>query len=853
MVSEIALAEATGAMVRAGALDSSRLGSLRAPRWLIFHAVMMGVLGIAWLLDPLVYSWSNRWYNGPVPVNGELHQLVLSLAMYGQTLGFVISLALIALFDQRHRGRAYLLGVLIVSAGFISSSAKSMVGRERPLQSGGQTVLHGWKKGLTQSRNQSFPSGHTATAFAMSYGLAHCYPATRWMVWTLAGGVALNRVITVRHFLSDVVAGAWIGLVVAAGLFRLRIVQQWSEWISRMLAPKEGPVPVPLRRFVARRSARRVLSSPILLACVCLAMYWCGNGQTPLWDRDEPRFATATREMQSRGDWIVPTFNGELRPDKPILAYWLMGLSYRLLGDGPFAARCASGIAAMLACLVTARLGREMFDRRVGLVAGWILALSPMVVIEAKLATVDALQLLWTTLAFFCWWKLIQGPNRLAAMGLWVSLGLAILTKGPVVPGLVLLSALAWSVLRRDASWVRRLEPALGIPLLLTLVLPWPLLVQRATGGDFLRLAFGHHVVNRSMVALEGHRGIPGYYVFTLFAMFAPWSVLLPWMARRHGSRLWQDPRLSFLALWGVTTLVVFEMVQTKLVHYFLPAYPALALLLSAALVGQFAGLGMGVRYLQKWLAPVSVVIAAVLGPAAVLLSAWLFPISMALPATFIAATLSVGGIVVGLLLNQNRFQRAFFVTAFANATAIVVAGGALLPAIGRERVIVRVAERLHDLQEELPVALWSYRDPSLIYNLGHIVPVLDPMNEQPVLAEALDHARAVGRYVCPMTPAQLERMREDPTLETRTIEVVEGRGFWQGSSREVHLVEVRPSANAAEYDAARTRLARLVHPQKTTRLVIPLESKSAARLANENRKYPLNPVFLTQKPGMVR
>ena len=156
------------------------------------------------------------------------------------------------------------------------------------------------------------------------------------------------------------------------------------------------------------------------------------SGATPLWDRDEPRFATATREMAQRGDWIVPTFNGELRPDKSILAYWLMGIAYRIFGDGEFAARCFSGAAGTGAALLAYLLGKRMFDARVGLLAGWMLALSPMLMIESKLATVDAQLLFWLTCCFLLAWKLFETDGRLTAMGFWACLGMAILTKGPV-------------------------------------------------------------------------------------------------------------------------------------------------------------------------------------------------------------------------------------------------------------------------------------------------------------------------------------------------------------------------------------------------------------------------------------
>src|SRR6476660_126302 len=81
---------------------------------------------------------------------------------------------------------------------------------------------------------------------------------------------------------------------------------------------------------------------------VCVAFHVIGTWSVPLIDRDEPRFAEASREMIERGDYIVPRFNNQLRLDKPPLAYWAQVASYKLFGQNDFAARFPSAIAAAL-------------------------------------------------------------------------------------------------------------------------------------------------------------------------------------------------------------------------------------------------------------------------------------------------------------------------------------------------------------------------------------------------------------------------------------------------------------------------------------------------------------------------
>src|SRR4051812_6501546 len=82
-------------------------------------------------------------------------------------------------------------------------------------------------------------------------------------------------------------------------------------------------------------------------AVVCLP----NLGLPSLWDVDEPNNAQCAREMYDSGNPIVPTFNYELRDDKPVLLYWLQMAAYRCLGVNEFSARLPSAVAVLLAML----------------------------------------------------------------------------------------------------------------------------------------------------------------------------------------------------------------------------------------------------------------------------------------------------------------------------------------------------------------------------------------------------------------------------------------------------------------------------------------------------------------------
>ncbi|HEX5470314.1 MAG TPA: glycosyltransferase family 39 protein, partial [Lacipirellulaceae bacterium] len=129
----------------------------------------------------------------------------------------------------------------------------------------------------------------------------------------------------------------------------------------------------------------------IAVALLAAASFLTGLGLARLWDEDEPKNAVCGQEMFSRGDWIVPTFNGQLRTDKPILIYWCMIAVYQLFGVSEMSARLPSALAGIGTIVLTFHLGRMMFDRRTGLMASCLAASALMFAVLARGATPDSL------------------------------------------------------------------------------------------------------------------------------------------------------------------------------------------------------------------------------------------------------------------------------------------------------------------------------------------------------------------------------------------------------------------------------------------------------------------------------
>src|SRR5256884_5992195 len=146
----------------------------------------------------------------------------------------------------------------------------------------------------------------------------------------------------------------------------------------------------------------------VLLFFGCVVFHILGTWSLPLIDRDEPRFAEASREMIGRGNYIVPYFNNQLRLDKPPLTYWAQVASYHIFGENDFAARFPSAIAASLTALAIYGWGRRIGGEKVGWWAAIIFTLSLQTFVHAKAAVADMWLVLFVTLAHWAGYALFQ-------------------------------------------------------------------------------------------------------------------------------------------------------------------------------------------------------------------------------------------------------------------------------------------------------------------------------------------------------------------------------------------------------------------------------------------------------------
>lgn len=530
----------------------------------------------------------------------------------------------------------------------------------------------------------------------------------------------------------------------------------------------------------------------ILISLVVMGVYLLVATRTTLWDRDEPRFARATVEMVESGNYLVPTFNGRLRPDKPILIYWLMSLPVRLLGPTELACRFFSAVGTALSCLLTFAIGRKLLGAKAGLWAMAILASSMMVLYIGGAATADAILLpcMISAVAIFVS-EIGSGVHLWQTVLMGVALGLALLAKGPVgLLPIVVIVATVWlsREVRADAGrYLRQLGFATVIGILIFLA--WAIPANNATGGQFLSLGIGHHVLGRAIEPLEHHGGdfllyLP-YYLPVIVIGFFPWTLYLPgaFLALYRG-RIGGLPCRALLISWMLSVFIIMTLVITKLPHYVLFIWPAMALAVAGTILAEERNALSAQE--QVWLrrgvwlfAPV-----AAAGALGLIVGPWFAQIQALRWSGLVS-----GIVLLGIAIIAIRQQ---FAKGSAASAKVVVVGMAVLqipilfgvlPAIEQLKLSPAIARAVKaKTTEETPVATYGYGEPSLNFYVGRRIEHLQ--DENAVIAwvrQAQPGVLVIPRDVL----AEIQQRHELPALE----EIASKKGLNYSKGTELELV----------------------------------------------------------------
>lgn len=379
--------------------------------------------------------------------------------------------------------------------------------------------------------------------------------------------------------------------------------------------------------MTARLAAGAVLAG-------ALAMFLTRLGSTDLWAPDEPRYAAVAEELRSgehgaRG-LLLLHLNGAPYTQKPPLYFWLAGLAGAPGGRvSEWAARLPSALAGVASVGLLVAFGARTLGTASGVAAGALLLTAFEFAHRARRAQLDVLLTLFELVALVAFFRLERGasphPRRDLAL-LHASLGLAVLTKGPVgllVPSLAMLVYLAW---QRRLRFLRRLLPAWALLLSLAPGLAWLALCTVLAPAGFLGEAVGENLLGRFFSGTS-HARPAYYYLYHLPLDFLPWTLLWPLVALRARAALAPVASPGRAALWRLslvwvgTALVFFSLSSGKRGLYLLPVFPALALLCGDAVVRTLGDRSALPRALERGLVALAAAL-ALAAPAAIAVGA---------------------------------------------------------------------------------------------------------------------------------------------------------------------------------------------------------------------------------------
>ncbi len=478
-----------------------------------------------------------------------------------------------------------------------------------------------------------------------------------------------------------------------------------------------------------RPASRSMLPEYFFLILICLVFFVPGLSTLPPTDRDESRFAQASSQMLETGDFVRIRFQDEPRNKKPIGIYWLQAASAALSGTAesrkiwPY--RIPSLLGAIFSVLLTFALGKRLFDERTGLLGAVFAASSLLLVIEAHLATTDAV-LLATIMAaqgalsrFYIRDKENESRQIGAFLTFWTAQAIGILVKGPVTPMLSLLTIGCLTAADRDATWLKSMRPLLGLAITAILVGPWVIAIGLATKGAFFQQALVQDMLFKVASGQESHGFPPGFYLLLMPLTLWPASA----MAGAAFVRAWKSrsaPAVRFCLAWIIPAWIVFELIPTKLPHYVLPLYPALCLLIAHTIISSEEGnpRELGSKLVRTMYASCHLVI-LLLGLGALALPWFLDhrfePVGL-IPATAAAAA----AVLSTWKFFKHRYIHAAAVTIAATALVVAPSLQWILPNVNCLWLSRNVANAARQrVGENVMLCSSGYYEPSLVFQLG--------------------------------------------------------------------------------------------------------------------------------------
>ena len=356
----------------------------------------------------------------------------------------------------------------------------------------------------------------------------------------------------------------------------------------------------------------------LIFLAICFLIFLTGIFEIPILDRDEARFATASKTMLLENEFIDIKMYDEPRYKKPVGIYWLQVASNFIFGDIPYdnitLYRLPSILSIFLAFIFIFFRLRKIFDNEISFLTIFFLMFSLLTLSEMLQAKTDGALFLTIILCNLMIYSLIENHKIKYKEKLifWSALAIGVLIKGPIIFIFTILPLIIFSVIKRK-NFLKEIFSFSGLILFLTLTLPWFIIITIKSNGAFWYESVGHDLLGKVSSGQESHGFPPGYYLITTLILFWPGSILIyPFIKKNFEQnfiRIRKDDLTFFLLISFSVPYILFELVSTKLPHYIYPSYLPLSILLSKFLLDEnLEGISKRSLYFFTLIFPLTVV-----------------------------------------------------------------------------------------------------------------------------------------------------------------------------------------------------------------------------------------------------
>ncbi len=543
-----------------------------------------------------------------------------------------------------------------------------------------------------------------------------------------------------------------------------------------------------------------------VLALLGLILWLPGILSLPPLDRDESRFAQASRQMVESGDLVDIRFGQVPRYKKPVGIYWLQAAATGIADNFPgvsdhqiWTYRLPSLLGAIAAAWLTVWCALALTGAGTAFLAGLLMLGTVLLTGEASIATTDAV-LLATILAMqgvlLRVWRAARVddappvPAGLVLAG-WGAMAAGILVKGPVPPALAVLTVaglVIWDRQWRDRQWrwLARLRPLRGVLLAVLVVAPWLLAITVQSHGAFFQQSLGNDFAAKMAGGQESHGALPGYFLVLSAITFWP-AILFVAPALVAAVRRRADPMIRFLLVWALGWWLLVELVPTKLPHYVLPAYPPLAILAALWIAQpQPSAAGAGIA---RWIGGIQFLVGAALLAAAPMVLMHLYgagaPLGWpVLVLTGAGAALALTALALFIQRKDGKAAAAALAALFVFVPSLTVAAAPRLSQLWVSRRLAPLVAD-HTRQGDPPPVLAGFQEPSLVFALGKDVVLTDGRGAADAAAArgglALVEDRERGAFL-----ARLAELQDDAEAEASLS------GFNYSRGKPVHVTVYR-------------------------------------------------------------